>query len=1123
VFVSSTWLDLQPERKAVELALQRMRETKLIGMEYFGSRDDTAREVSLAEVDRSHFYIGIFGARYGSGITEAEYRRAREKGIPRRIYFKEDATVTADQGEMDAAKAVKLAALKEELMRDLAVVKFSNPDNLAALITADFHNWLVEHFETSRDAMSQQMPWNLPKPATRFFGRKQDIENTAHLLSKRRRIAITGSGGIGKTAFAREVLVSLCPSRSNPGCAPAGIVSHDYYIGHRHDEVLDGLLKQLRQEDVPVTQRESTLSALLANTDLLLYLEGCERASDLTRLLNLASGCRILLTTRNPLSIADALPIALPPLDEQSAADLIEWHRQIPGEETSKPTAEAALKDHADLLLLARALGGHPLACQRAGITLRDDLISPSELLAAKPAENPERLGEDDHEHTSLWWLLEMAAERLERRFMPSAQRPSDGIALWHLLGLCANAPIPLDFLNGFPLMPPRRLLECLKELQRVGIAEPLEMPIALFGKSKAGWRLTHPLLNTWAARGLPKHRSKLNGFFPLLRKLWVELMSQAQSQRVVPGGETGFALCAPHWEALIEHITFTSGHNHASDSLEQRFLAEFAMRHGRHELAEQLARETLKASESIHGEFHEWTSSACNMLATILRETHRFEEAVEIGRRALAIAEKLYEPDDTQLATILDTLGVALRHNDNAIEAKQIIERALRIFRAKFGDEHPDTITCLSNLALCLDSLGQCAAAEATLWEVLNADLKLYGSGHPEVAKDRYNLAAQLETNGKLKEAEEQIREALNVYPRTLGEKHPEVAALVDRLARLYERQKRFAEAEQLHREAFDLHCATPGPDSVFLREAHAAISKRMFECGNYNEANVHSEAILAIDERKHGTGSPLICETLAHVATMAYKTGSFARAESLARRGLSINDSAGQASPSDVIDFLGILGNVLFETGRIDEGWRHFEQGIRLAEKEYGESDLRTGRYLASISWENKSRAFLERLLLLCRRTLAIAEAHDGEAGNHLTRARRNLGLLLVKLDQWEEAIPFLQQVIGMEPGDPAENLIEDAHLMLNLSACLFQTGKSAKALPQIKRVLEVFALDLAQNQEVHSLFPLACNYYVHICSALAIEEHLTFAEFSQILQKSGVTEASYSLLMAKLDSKN
>jgi hypothetical protein len=73
-FVSSTWFDLQPEREAVETLLQRFRETKFIGMEYFGSRDETTRQASLNEVDRSDLYVGIVGGRYGSGITEKRIR-----------------------------------------------------------------------------------------------------------------------------------------------------------------------------------------------------------------------------------------------------------------------------------------------------------------------------------------------------------------------------------------------------------------------------------------------------------------------------------------------------------------------------------------------------------------------------------------------------------------------------------------------------------------------------------------------------------------------------------------------------------------------------------------------------------------------------------------------------------------------------------------------------------------------------------------------------------------------------------------------------------------------------------------------------------------------------------------
>ena len=80
------WLDLQPERAAVAAAIHRLHETKFVGMEYFGSRDDTPCDVSLAEVDRSQVYVGVFGGRYGSGITEAEYRRALDIGLPCFIY-----------------------------------------------------------------------------------------------------------------------------------------------------------------------------------------------------------------------------------------------------------------------------------------------------------------------------------------------------------------------------------------------------------------------------------------------------------------------------------------------------------------------------------------------------------------------------------------------------------------------------------------------------------------------------------------------------------------------------------------------------------------------------------------------------------------------------------------------------------------------------------------------------------------------------------------------------------------------------------------------------------------------------------------------------------------------------
>ena len=275
VFVSSTWLDLQPERKAVESAVHRLAETKFVGMEYFGSRDETTQRASLDEVDRSNVYVGIIGGRYGSGITEDEYRRARERRLPCFIYFKQEANIPPEQLEQDAEKAERLAALKAELRSQHTLVEFASPDNLAARVTSDLHRWLFDNYlpaqlegalrgAVSKDeaqsllgeikdvsALGQELlarlhgagfnvagdvvqgdkvhgdkivyqpappifnPLHqLPSPPRDFTGRKDELNELMRAL-ERGGVTISGLqglGGVGKTTLALKLAQQLTPS-----------------------------------------------------------------------------------------------------------------------------------------------------------------------------------------------------------------------------------------------------------------------------------------------------------------------------------------------------------------------------------------------------------------------------------------------------------------------------------------------------------------------------------------------------------------------------------------------------------------------------------------------------------------------------------------------------------------------------------------------------------------------------------------------------------------------------------------------------------------------------------------------------------------------------------------------
>jgi tetratricopeptide (TPR) repeat protein len=179
-------------------------------MEFFGSRDETTRRASLDEVDRSLVYVGLFAARYGSGITEEEYRRAHSLGLPCFIYFKDDAAIPDDAREKDPAKAAKLAALKQELRANhLIGPAFTTPDDLAAKLTADLHRWLSDNPSLLAQLTARHQ---LRAPVSDFVGREKEIADLTAALRGGASAAISGIsglGGIGKTELAFYVANEL--------------------------------------------------------------------------------------------------------------------------------------------------------------------------------------------------------------------------------------------------------------------------------------------------------------------------------------------------------------------------------------------------------------------------------------------------------------------------------------------------------------------------------------------------------------------------------------------------------------------------------------------------------------------------------------------------------------------------------------------------------------------------------------------------------------------------------------------------------------------------------------------------------------------------------------------------
>lgn len=140
VFVSSTFEDLQEERKEV---MQALLELDCIpsGMELFPASNDDQWTLIKNVIDDCDYYLLIIGGRYGSendeGIsyTQMEFEYALEQGKPMISFLpKNPDAIPSGKCETNADKQQKLEKFKELAKKKL--VKFwDGPDNLGSVVS----------------------------------------------------------------------------------------------------------------------------------------------------------------------------------------------------------------------------------------------------------------------------------------------------------------------------------------------------------------------------------------------------------------------------------------------------------------------------------------------------------------------------------------------------------------------------------------------------------------------------------------------------------------------------------------------------------------------------------------------------------------------------------------------------------------------------------------------------------------------------------------------------------------------------------------------------------------------------------------------------------------------------
>lgn len=305
VMISSTARDLPDHRKEVMDACLRQGMFPDM-MEQLPATDADAIRVSLDMVDRADIYLGIFAHRYGYtpkennpqniSITEMEYNRAVERGIPRLIFIMHDdhqlRASDVDTGE----SAEKLKKFKDRIGTDRVAGFFKSP--------VDLRSQAIQALVPYRDSDITKFHYvsNIPQPPEayiahpytllqthRLIGRQKELNLLTNWVTKKqeeiywtRILNIVAIGGMGKSALTWKWFNDIAPQEMKP---LAGRMWWSFYESDASFEnfiirALAYVSKRSREDIEKNTkpgEREEQLLQILDREPYLFVLDGLER------------------------------------------------------------------------------------------------------------------------------------------------------------------------------------------------------------------------------------------------------------------------------------------------------------------------------------------------------------------------------------------------------------------------------------------------------------------------------------------------------------------------------------------------------------------------------------------------------------------------------------------------------------------------------------------------------------------------------------------------------------------------------------------------------------------------------------------------------------------------------
>jgi hypothetical protein len=842
VYVSSTVADLAPERRAVMDWLVAARHQPVHS--YLPS-SETVRDSVLDDVDTCDLYVLILGHRYGFvpedgnpeglSITQLEFRRAGQSGIPRIALLRTGAPGSGLSGMEDPQKAASVAAFRAEVTREVRAAEFSDLPGL------------IQGLSTGVQAELDKLPPAgrvlrlAPRPP--FLAGREDLlaDLDARLADgdgwEPRLVALHGMAGAGKT--------SLALAYAHTHLAGAGIT---WQFAAEDAAVLAAGFAELavalgaQQAGVdPVVAVHGVLATSRAGW--LLIFDNAPSPQAVEALLPPAGRGRVLITSRDALW-PGVQAVEVPALGLDAAAGFL--------------VARTGDADRQAATGLAQAVGGLPLALEQAAAYIQASDESLASYLALFRQRRPQLLarGQPTGYDSTVAATWSLAFTQLEHSSTAAVK------LLW-LLSCYAPDAIPFRLL----LQPPAWLPRLVRWEVALALRPLLDNPLAV---NDAVAVLRRYSLVTPAGDGLVSVHRLVQAVTldQLSARVRAALRATAATliEAAIPT-DTDKPETWPVVALLLPHVQVALADDHAA----LWRLASYLGERGSYLAALELERRYVEGLEQSRGAEHPDTLTARGNLAHWTGMTGDAAGARDQYAALLPVRERVLGPEHPDTLAAHENLAAWTGHAGDMAGARDQYAELLPVVERVLGPEHPLALRTRANLADFTGTAGDAAGARDQTAALLPTYERVLGPEHPDTLSARANLAAFTGEAGDAASARDQLAELLPIEERVVGPESPATLAHRATLARFTGEAGNAASALDQLAELLPIQERVVGPEHPHTLTTRGYLARFTGEAGDAAGARDQYAALLPIIERVLGPGHP---ETLTDRNLLAHWT---------------------------------------------------------------------------------------------------------------------------------------------------------------------------------------------------------------------------------------------------------